>query len=257
MKKALILLAVAIVLIPSLAYSDILTFRLGYFSPQALNNLGSHPDSLWAIELSQMSMAKSDYRGALFGFGYEHFLSPKLSVTASVDFYNKQNGGYYLDYVSNLYNEVDRAFPYADYYGDDILHTFHVSMTPIQFSLKFYPLGRKSSFVPYFGGGGGPYFIRAEIYGYMIDFSDVTTYPDPDLGDVPVYGIYYVDAHETKVVLGGHVFAGFMIPIGYRLTLEVEARYHFASASFDSGFIGYDKFNMSGLSLSLGINYWF
>lgn len=48
-----------------------------------------------------------------------------------------------------------------------------------------------------------------------------------------------------------------MIPIGYRLTLEGEARYHFAKATFKDSFAGFEKFDLSGLSLSIGLNYWF
>jgi len=258
MKKALILIAVVIVLIPSLAYSDILTFKMGYYSPKALNHISSAGNSLWDYELTQINLSKDDYRGGIFGIGYEHFISPKLSFAASVDIFTKQNGGYYRDYVSYAIGDLNYAFPYPTYTdGGDILQSFQVSMYPVQFSLKFYPIGRKGTFVPFFGGGGGPYFIRAEVWGSIIDFTDEYIYTDPDLGDVSIYGIYGVSASETKIALGGHVFAGFMVPIGYRLTLEAEARYHFAKANFSDAFQGFDKFDMSGLSISIGINYWF
>ncbi|MEN6312480.1 MAG: hypothetical protein ABFD80_13205, partial [Acidobacteriota bacterium] len=220
MKKALILIAVAIVLVPSLAYSDILTFKMGYYSPNAVRHINGAGNTLWDYELSQINLSKDDYRGGMFGFGYEHFISPKLSFVASVDIFTKQNGGYYNDYVSNVIDDIYYAFPYSTFTGSDILQSFQVAMYPVQLSLKFYPIGRKGAFVPYFGGGGGPYFIRAEVWGSMIDFTDEYIYTDPELGDVPVYGIYGVDASETDIVLGGHVFGGFMIPIGYRLTLE-------------------------------------
>jgi hypothetical protein len=259
MKKATILMAALIVLIPSLAYSDMLTVRLGYYMPQALNNLAAHPDSLWAIELSQMSMLKSDYRGSILGAGYEFFLTPQLSFAISVDFFSKENGGYYLDWVANPVNNVDYAFPAQSYYGSDILHTFHVSMTPVQFSLKLTPLGRKTRVIPYVGGGIGAYFVSASVWGSIVDFSQEYTYSDPDLGDVSVYPVVGADAHETRVVLGGHAFAGFMIPVGYRMTIEAEARYHYAKVNFREAFPApeYDKFDLSGLSLSIGFNYWF
>jgi hypothetical protein len=259
MKKLIVLIAALIVLIPSLAYSDMMTFRLGYYMPKALTGsyLASHPNSLWGIELTQMSLLPSDYRGAILGGGYEFFLTPQLSFAVSVDFFSKENGGYYLDYVANTVDNIDYAFPFQDFQGRDILHTFRVSMTPVQLSLKFAPLGRKTRIIPYVGAGGGAYFVRASIYGSIVDFSQEFIYTDPDLGDVTVFEVKGANLHETRLVLGGHAFAGFMFPIGYRLTLEGEARYHFAKVTFHEAFPGYDKFDMSGLSLSVGFNYWF
>jgi hypothetical protein len=257
MKKATILMAVLIVLIPSLAYSDMLTVRLGYYMPQALNNLAAHPDSLWAIELSQMSMLKSDYRGSILGAGYEFFLTPQLSFAISVDFFNKENGGFYRDWVANTVDGVDYAFPFQSFNGSDILHTFQVSMTPVQFSLKLTPLGRKTRVIPYVGGGIGAYFLSARIWGSIVDKSQEFIYTDPVLGDVSVFPVVGANAHETRVVLGGHAFAGVMIPVGYRMTIEAEARYHYAKVNFRKAFPDYDKFDLSGLSLSIGFNYWF
>jgi hypothetical protein len=259
MKKATILLAALIVLIPSLAYSDMLTVRLGYYMPQALSDLGAHPDSLWAIELSQMSFQKSDFRGSILGAGYEFFLTPQLSFAISVDFYDKENGGYYVNWVSNTLTNGDFAFPAQSYNGSDILHTFHVSMVPVQFSLKVTPLGLKARVIPYVGGGIGAYFVSASVWGSIVDFSQPYTYTDPVLGDVSVYPVVGADAHETRLVLGGHAFAGVMIPIGYRMTIEAEARYHYVTVNFHEAFPSpeYEKFDLSGLSLSIGFNYWF
>jgi hypothetical protein len=260
MKKLTILIAALIVLIPSLAHADMLTFRLGYYMPNAVmtnSYLASHPNTLWGIELTQMSLLRSDYKGAILGGGYEFFLTPQISLALSVDFFSRENGGYYWDYVANTVDDVDYAFPAQDFRGRDILHTFRVSMTPVQLSFKFAPLGRKARIIPYVGAGGGAYFVSASIYGSIVDFSQEFIYTDPVLGDVTVYEVKGAHLHETRVVLGGHAFAGFMFPIGYRLTLEGEARYHFAKVTFNDAFQGYDKFDLSGLSLSVGFNYWF
>lgn len=259
MKKLMILVAALIVLIPSLAYSDMMTVRLGYYMPSALNTYLSHPNSLWGIELSQMSLLPSDYRGAILGGGYEFFLTPQLSIAVSVDSFNRENGGFYKDYVANTIDSVDYAFPVQDFSGRDILHSFHVSMTPVQLSLKITPLGRKTRIIPYVGVGGGAYFVNASIFGSIIDFSQEFVYTDPVLGDVTVFQVAGANLHETRVVLGGHAFAGIMFPIGYRLTLEGEARYHYAKVKFEHAFPfpDFDAFDLSGLSLSIGLNYWF
>jgi opacity protein-like surface antigen len=269
MKKLTILIAALVVLIPSLAYSDMMTIRLGYYMPNAFNNsyLTSHPNSLFAIELNQMSFLASDFRGSILGGGYEFFMNPRISFAISVDTFSRENGGSYLDYTGITLNNTDfqgdYAFPYPAYTGDfPIQHSMHVSLTPIQFSVKFTPLGRKTRLIPYVGGGVGAYFVSASISGEIADFSAGQLVNDPnrpELGDFYIYPVVLTYAHETRLVLGEHVFAGLMFPIGYRLTLEAEARYHFAKANFQHAFpaVDYGPIDLSGLGLSIGLNYWF
>ncbi|HVP91046.1 MAG TPA: hypothetical protein VMS75_07495 [Terriglobales bacterium] len=269
MKKLTVLIAGLVLLIPSLAFSDMMTLRLGYYMPKALTDsyLSSHPDSLFAIELNQMSFLASDFRGSILGGGYEFFLTKQLSFAISLDTFTKENGGYYRDWVGMSLNTTDFpgdwAFPYPAYSGDfEIQHSFHVAMTPVEFSIKFAPLGRKTRVIPYVGGGVGAYFLSARISGEIPDFSAGVLVSDsnqPDLGEFYIYPVSLVNAHETRLVLGEHAFAGVMIPIGYRLTLELEGRYHFAKANFRNAFpaIDYGPIDLSGLSLSVGINYWF
>ncbi|HYA48411.1 MAG TPA: hypothetical protein VEG35_01825 [Burkholderiales bacterium] len=270
MKKLTVLIAGLIFLIPSLSFADMLTLRLGYYMPKAFDStyLASHPDSLFAIELNQMSFPASDFRGSILGGGYEFFLNRYVSFAISVDTFTKENGGYYRDWVGYTLDTTDLqgdyAFPYSTAYPGDweIRHSFHVSMTPVQFSLKFTPLGRKTRIIPYVGGGVGAYFLNARISGEMADFSSGVLINDsnhPELGDFYIYPVDFVNAHETRLVLGEHLFAGLMVPIGYRLTLEAEARYHFAKADFRTAFpaIDYGPIDLSGVSISIGINYWF
>ncbi|MGZ7065123.1 MAG: hypothetical protein ACXVI6_02075 [Candidatus Aminicenantales bacterium] len=269
MKKLMILVTAMIVLIPVLAYSDMMTVRLGYYMPSILNsyNYLSHPNSLWGIELSQMSFVPSDFRGGILGGGYEFFLTKQVSIALSVDGFSREAGGFYKDYVGIALDNADfqgnYAFPAADYTGDfEVLHSFRVSMTPVQLSLKLTPLGRKTRLIPYVGGGVGVYFVSASIGGSIVDFSSPSPVTDPDrpeLGSFDIYPVVPVQLHESRTVIGGHAFAGLMFPIGYRLTLEGEARYHFAKVKFQHAFPypDFDAFDLSGLSLSVGLNYWF
>ncbi len=269
MKKIILLAAALIILIPAVARPDTMTFRIGYYTPNATTDswLAGHPNSLLGIEFYNMTFPPSDFRGAIMGGGYEWFLTPQFSLALSVDFFSRENGGYYRDYVGialdNTDFQGDYAFPAQYYYGDfEVLHTLHISMTPIQLSLKVAPLGRKHRIIPYFGGGGGLYFLHAHIYGSIVDFSQGALVSDPEVpeaGEFYIYPLAYADLHETQAVFGAHAFGGLMFPIGYRMTLEAEGRYHWASANFNGAFPAseFGKFDMSGWSISLGFNYWF
>jgi hypothetical protein len=259
MKKLTGLALGLLLLAPSLAFSDSFSLRIGYFMPYALSDsyFPDHPDSLWTIEFEQMSFLKNKFRGSTFGLSYEYFVGKNLSLAFTLDSYSKSRPGYYVDYVQNTLTEGDFAFPYVDFYGDDIQHAFSVSSTPLQVSLKITPLGRKTRLIPFVGGGAGLYFYSARIYGQTINFSDPWVYTDPDLGNIEIYPVESENAREKGSVFGYHAFAGFQIPIGFRATIEAEARYHWAKAKFAEWFLDFDDFDLGGLAITLGFNYWF
>jgi len=153
MKKILILLLALIFLTPSLAFSNIFTFKAGLFIPRAQSDL-------WTTEFDQMSFSKSDYTTTNFSFAFEYFLTREVSVVLGLDSYSKNKLGTYLGYIgyTNLVYIpaedllLDFAFP-DDYIDEDFLpaHSLNVSITPIQLSLKLTPMGRTGKFIPYVG----------------------------------------------------------------------------------------------------------
>lgn len=260
MKKLTVLAAGLLLLVPTLAFSDTFSLRLGYYMPRALSNayLTAHPDSLWGIEFTQMSFPMEKFRGTIMGIGYEYFVSKNLSLAFTLDSFSKNRPGYYVDYGQFDLDEGAFAFPYEFYDAYIIEHAFSVSSTPLQVSLKFLPLGRKTRLIPFVGGGAGLYFWSVRLQGETIDFSDPWVYTDPVLGDIDVYPVLSGQyAKEKGAHFGYHAFAGFQIPIGFRATLEAEARYHWAKAKFDEWFVGFEDFDLGGLAITLGFNYWF
>ncbi len=259
MKKSLILFLALIFLAPNLICSGVVSFRIGYFIPRA-------DSDLWETEFEQMTFTKSQFQNTNFSFTYEYFFTQQISLTLGIDSYNKNKVGQYIGFVGldDFYYDpvtdefMDFAFP-DDYIGDYFpAHTFNVSITPIQLSLKLTPLGRKGKFIPYIGGGIGFYVWRLRLMGDMIDFSDTWIYTDPDDGDIEVYPIYIVDARETsRVTVGYHGFGGVMVPVAQRFSLDVEFKYNYAHGELKEGFEGFDPFALGGIQISLGMNYWF
>lgn len=258
MKKLTVLAIAFLILVPSLAFADIFSFRMGYFWPKANTDILTNPDSLWAIEFDQMSFKMSDYQGNIYGLSYEYFISNQISMALTVETYSKSRPGYYLDYVQFAFEEGDFAFPYEFYDGASITHAFGVSSIPVQVSLKIAPLGRKTRFIPYLGGGVGFNFWSVKLYGEMVNFADDSwVYDDPVLGEVQIYPIDIVNGREKGTEFSYHAFGGFDFPIGYRLTLMAEVRYHYSKPAFKEWFLGFEDFDLSGLALTAGLNYWF
>lgn len=251
MKKILITLFLVLLLLPLAASANIFTIRYGYFVPR----MSGGPDSLWNIEFENMSFKKSAYQGGMLGLAYEFFMNRNLSLVLSVDFYNRQKGGWYLDYTKYQIDDMFFAFP--DLFGGSIVHTFEVSQTPISLSVKITPLGRRVRFVPYFGGGVGLHLWTVRIQGEIIDFSDPWIYSDPE-GDITVYPVYYALLEEqNKISIGYNAFAGVMVPVGSRTTLDLGFRYNFLKGTFRDSFEGFEDFDLNGYSLVIGLNFWF
>jgi opacity protein-like surface antigen len=282
MKKAVVLSLALFLFAPSLVFSNTLTFKLGLFFP-------AFKSDLWETEFENMNFKKSDYYSSNFGFALDYFVTRQLSLVLSIDFYSKNKLGYYKDYVGytreTLDTRDDFAFP-TDYEGEFVpSHSFNVSITPIQLSLKLLPLGRGGKLIPYIGGGVGFYLWSIRLYGDSIDFSPdppwyyndatgelhQTDNPDPAV-DVSIYPINpgyddisydYTDIRQkTKVSIGYHGFAGIMYPIANRTTIELEFKYNVVKGKFQEkdptqGFHGFEPFDLGGYQISIGINYWF
>ena len=259
MKKLTVLAAALLLIVPAVTFADQIQLRLGYFVPKATTGsyLNNHPDSLWAIEFDQMSFLPKDYRGSIVGIGYDYFVNKYVSLALSIDTYNRSQFGYYRDWVMNTLAEGDFAFPFEFFLGTDITHSFRVTITPLQLSLKLLPLGRRAKIVPYVGGGGSLVFGSVRMFGDMVDFADPFVYTDPELGDVDVYPVVPVIAHETATTFGWHAFGGIQVPVGYRVTIDAEARYHSAKATFHNLFEGFEPFELGGWAFSAGLSYWF
>jgi hypothetical protein len=258
MKKTFGLLALAVLLLPMLGFSGgAFSFRLGYFFPNAKSDL-------WDIEFQNMSFRKANFQAATFGLSYEYFMTREVSLVFGIDVYSRSRVGYYRDYVGVTIDNFDYAFPYPEFVGDfDLTHSFAVTSVPLQASIKLTPMGRQGRIIPYIGGGVSLYFWSVRLRGDMVDFTDQYIYTDTDGSEFDVFGVYITDARQdTKLAVGWHAFAGLSIPIARRTSLEAEFKYGSAKGTFtnnerEPGFQGFQKFDLGGYQVSLGINYWF
>ena len=250
MKKSLITLFALILFLPGFIFSDLVTFKVGYFMPRAMSDL-------WDIEFENMTYTKNQFQNTDFSFGYEYFVSREFSVVMSVSGYTKNKSGIYNDYVGEDIDGEFFAFDYGD--GSPISHVFSVSVTPLQASLKLTPLGRKGKLIPFVGGGVGGYLWTVRIQGDMVDFNAGEEFLDLDDNTIVIgYPTYAVDAREeNKLSFGFHVFGGVLLPIANRISMEAEVKYNQLNGAFKDGFIGFEPFDLGGWTISLGMNYWF
>jgi len=255
MRKKLAVTALAVLLAAVSLAANTVTFKMSYLIPTMKSDF-------WDIEFENMTFSRSNFQNTSFGLAYEMFLTRELSLVIGVDTFSRSKGAFYKDYVGYTIDYEDWAFPNM-YEGEFTpQHSLYTSITPIQFSLKVLPLGRRMKIIPYAGVGGGIYFWSLRMQGDMIDFNDEYFYYDAEYDeDIPVYPIYIVDAREGqnfgKVSFGWQVFGGLMIPIANRLTLDAEFKKSFAKGKMTEGFEGFAPIDLGNFQISIGINYWF
>jgi opacity protein-like surface antigen len=262
MKKHLALSVIVFLTAASLAFSNTLTFKINYFMPRLENSKLEY--DFMRTEFTQMNFTKSNFQDTSFGIYYEYFLDGRFSLVFGIDTFSKSKAGFYLDYVGYQFDDGDFAFP-NDYQGDySPGHTLDFSVTPIQLSFKVAPLGRRANFIPYVGAGVGLYLWNLRMRGQLIDFSDPWIYDDPDYGEIDIYPIWSVDAREglnfPKATFGYQLFGGAMFPIGNRLTLDAEFKFSHATGKLKDAFTGFEPnnlFDLGGIQVSIGLNYWF
>lgn len=250
MRKSIGILGFILIFLPIMVLADAVSVRAGYFIPRAQSEL-------WTTEFDQMTFTKSNYQNTTLGFVYERFITREISVCLGIEGYSQNKVGSYRDYVGYEFAEGDFAFP-NDYEGEFLInHVFNVSITPIQMSLKLTPFGRRTGLIPFVGAGLSLYIWNVRMQGDMIDFTDEWVYEDPDLGDIPVYKIKLADVRdESRLSVGYQAFAGILFPFAKRIAFEAEIKYNFGKGTLEN-FEGFDKFDLSGYQISLGINYWF
>ncbi len=248
MKKFLLVSVLIILLLPGLALADLISFKIGYFIPRAQSDL-------WETEFENMDLTRTKFQASNFAFTYEYFLSRQISLALSIDGYSKAKVGLYRGYVG--YTDYDGEWAYPDEFTGEFqpAHTFNVSITPVQVSLVLAPMGRGAKIIPYIGGGVGLYMWNVRLQGDMIDFSD----PWYDtVNEATIYPIYLTDAREeNKISFGYHVLGGIMFPIAQRVSLGGEFKYNYAQGTLTEAFEGFEPFDLSGYTISIGLNYWF
>jgi len=249
MKKCLILSLSLILLAPSLAFSDIFTFKGGYLQLQMKSDL-------WDTEFENMRLGKKDYYDTSFGLGYEYFINRQVSFVLSVEWYDKAETGIYKNFVGDTIDGDDYAFDYGE--GFAIEHVFSVSIVPIQASLKLMPHRRAGTIIPYIGGGIGLYLWNVRIQGENVDPNEWEWFYDPGLDeDVKGYTIYPANAEESRISVGFHAFAGIMVPLVRQVTLDIEAKYNYAEGTLKDSFQGFKPFDLSGFQVTAGLSLWF
>ena len=225
MKKILLTLLATLIIMTgvnsSALYGQSFNFKIGMFHPRMQSDL-------WEENMINLAFEKQDMRGAYYGAEYEHFLNRYASFTLE--------GGYYYQEHFSFY----RDWEYDD--GSPIYQNLALRIVSVEAGFKLYPMGHRARFYPYVGGGAGMYFWKYEQWGDFIDFTTFEVSEDE-----------YAETATNSV--GFNAKAGIVMRFTRNIGVAFEAKYQWVKGELSSFFEGWEKFDLSGFSYALGINF--
>ncbi len=217
-----IIIAAAIFLLTQLAPAQQVNFKFGLVSPLQSSDL-------WEDNLYNLSYEKADFQALNFSVEYLQQFHKHLGFYLEGSRYNKTVTADYRDYE------------YSD--GSAILQSMHLSMTALEAGIRFNILPYRSAFSPFIGAGVGLYFWQYEQYGDFIDFQTDE--------------IYEGFSDQEAIAVGLHVKGGLAIRVSRNFGLLLEGKVHWAEGELGEYFEGFEPFDLSALSLSVGFEFYF
>lgn len=238
MKRSLLGMMILVLLIPTIAVANQVRdrgyldnsvgIRLGYFMPRGQSDL-------WEYNAELLTMSVEDFNHVSVGLELNIGVSNYFDIGFGVDFYRHSVPTAYRDWT--------------DEYGNLIEQAIFLRIVPLTFTAKFLPLGRwtvpgprerrtQNRIIPYVGGGVGLYFWQYEEIGDYIDFYDLT--------------IYTTHFYSKGTDLGFHLLGGVEIPVGSNWSVTAEMRYNIIKGPLSADFVGFEDFDLGGITVSGG-----
>ncbi len=213
-----VILSLAIITcIPANAQS--LNLKIGLWNPDMNSDL-------WDTNMENLALNKQDMRDPIYALEYEMFFQRRFAVTFELAHYEKEHYSAYKDYE------------YED--GSPINQNLALTITSVELNLKIYPTTYQRMFNPFIGAGVGIYHWVYEQWGDFINFDDFTVQEG------------YADT--STYTAGLNARAGFVLRFRKSVGFSFEARYQYLKGQLSSLFDGFEKLDMNGLALYIGLN---
>jgi hypothetical protein len=187
-------------LTPGTAYAQQqVNFFLGGFIPRSLDSRGSDDvlvqDSAILATFNQSSgIDVSEFNGFTFGGEYIVGLGRMFEGELGI--------GYYAKTVSTSYAD------FTDQSGNEIQQDLRLRIVPFTATVRWLPLGHRTGFVPYIGGGVGVFGYRYSETGRFVDFTDNSIYSADFVGSGSATGPVVVGGVRFPIgpaVVGGEI----------------------------------------------------
>lgn len=222
---AVLVLAIVVGLAGPASAQQAVTFQLGAFLPKGED---SRVDGdVLVVNRQYLLFDFGDFNGFLVSGDWAAALGEYIEAGAGFGYYQATVPAVYADWINEN--------------GSEIRQDLKLRNMPLNLVAKILPLGARSAFQPYVGGGLGINFWRySETGDFLADdgtiFRDSFVQSGTALGPVAVFG---VRGRVSRTAL-----------------LGVEGRYQWATADLSQDFLG-DKIDLGGFSILASFGYRF
>jgi hypothetical protein len=189
----------------------------------------SQNSDLWQINRENLATTKSDLLNAYYAAEYETPVGRYATVAIEVGSYSRTRHTEYRDYE------------HTD--GTPVYQNFSLRLTPIEGTLRIYPNGHRRDFCPYLGLSAAVYAWTFEQWGEFINMQT---------GQVTEG-----NAITRTFAAGFAARAGILLRMQRNIGLTVEGKYNYAKGQLSGDFDGFELFDLSGFTGTVGLNFYF
>jgi len=214
------------------APTGILTVRGGFARP-------SEGSEVFSFVRDELTVARGDFAGGSFGMDAAFFLRPQVALQFGLGVANRTTPSVYRDWVDTDDREIEQSSS--------------LRRMPLSAGLRYYltPPGRSI---------GRLAWVPARVAPYVTAGGGITWYEFKQTGDFVDYQT--LDVFGTELVSeawspSAFLAAGADYALSARVGLVGEARYDWASARLSSDFSGFNRIDLSGLAITVGLAYRF
>jgi hypothetical protein len=208
-----------------------ITLRAGYAHASANSDLFQETTNL-------LSLSKSDFSGPTFGGELAFRLSQQLDLSFAADYEGVTLNSHFRNFVDNN--------------GQEIEQTTTFQRVPMTANLRLYlaPRGRSigqlawipAGIVPWVGAGAGGMWYRFRQEGDFVDFANNNN-------------VVPLQVESSGLTFAAQGMGGVDVTITPRIAFTGDARYTWAKANPGSDFQGFQKIDLSGVTMTLGLTF--
>jgi hypothetical protein len=195
-----------------------LTLNFGYFAVKGEDSRTS--GDVLVENRTYLLFNPNDFSGATGGGEYLVALGDFLEVGAGANYYARTVHSVYDRWVNDD--------------GSEIAQDLRLRVVPISATIRILPLGRRSAFQPYVGGGVGVFLWRYAETGDFVDFSDGSVFRNRYMA--------------TGTAVGPVAVFGARVATSSRYGMGMELRYQKAEGTLDSTQFYGDRIDLGGLN---------
>jgi len=206
-----------------------LSLRVGVAKPTA-------DSRVFSFASDQLTLDRGDFTGVSLGADLDFAITSRVAIQMGTSLSTRSIGSNYRDFVDNDDAEIEQNTSFR--------------RAPVTAGVKVYlmspgrSLGRfawvPSRIAPYVAAGGGLMYYKFRQSGDFVDFENFD-----------VFASTLESSGWTSTAYGS---AGVNYSLSARMGLVTEARYERARAPMSSDFVGFDRIDLSGFTLSTGLH---